>query len=127
MSARATVTEVLRDAHTGALVATVDAGFVDGIPDWIVRPDRVLNLPQSGFEVLVRGRRAPVLAIEAQTMTIDVSGIDGVSAGDEVTLFGSHLAGAPVLQEIADSIGTVGEEIVVRVGPRSPREYLVID
>ena len=127
MSARATVVEISRDAQTGAPVATIDAGFVDGIPDWIVRPGRVLNLPQPGFEVLVRGHRAPVLAINAQTSAIDVSAIEGVTVGDEVTLFGSHFVGAPVLQEIADAMGTVGEEIVVRVGPRSPREYLAND
>ena len=127
MSARATVTEISRDAHNGALIATIDAGFVDGIPDWIVRPERLLNLPQTGFEVLVRGHRAPVLAINAQTIEIDVSRSEGVTVGDEVTIFGSHLKGAPVLQEIADAIGTVGEELVVRVGPRAQREYLAND
>jgi alanine racemase len=46
-----------------------------------------------------------------------------VQTGDEVVVFGSHLRGEPVLQEWADALGTVGEEIVVRVGSRAEREY----
>jgi alanine racemase len=122
MSATADVINV--SSTEGMRVATLDAGFVDGIPDWVVRPGQKLQLPQAGFDVSVRGTRSPVLSVDAQTMTVDVTHIADIAVGDVATIFGSHFNQAPVLQEIADAIGTVGEEIVVRVGPRNEREYV---
>jgi alanine racemase len=40
--------------------------------------------------------------------------------GDEVTVFG---AGAASATDLAETIGTVGEEILVRVSPLVPRVY----
>jgi hypothetical protein len=60
----------------------------------------------------------------ADTMTVALGDTaSAVHAGDEAVIFGSHLRGEPVLQEWADALGTVGEEIVVRVGSRAQREY----
>jgi alanine racemase len=45
-------------------------------------------------------------------------------AGDEVVLFGSGEDGGPTAQDWAAATGTISYEIVARVGPRVPREYL---
>jgi len=66
----------------------------------LARDSRLANLPvgySDGYRraysnqgsVLVRGRRAPVLGrVTMNTTMVDVTDIPGVSAGDEVVLFG---------------------------------------
>jgi len=104
-------------------IAQIDAGYLDGIPDWVLVNGEPGVLPATGFEVSVRGARCPILGVDAQTITIDVSALQGkTQVGDTAVLFGSHLRGEPVLQEWADAIGTVGEEIVVRVGRANVRD-----
>ena len=48
----------------------------------------------------------------------------GVRLGDPVVIFGRAERGELTLQEWADALGTIGEELVVRVGPEVPRTYL---
>jgi alanine racemase len=45
----------------------------------------------------------------------------GVEPGDEVIVFG---AGSSSATDLAETIGTVGEEILVRVSPTVPREIV---
>lgn len=45
-------------------------------------------------------------------------------AGDLVTLFGPGTAGEPTAQDWAEAADTIAYEIVTRVGPRVPREYV---
>ena len=74
--------------------------------------------------MVVAGALFPVVDVSADTMTIALGKTGStVRVGDEAILFGSHLRGEPVLQEWADALGTVGEEIVVRVGSHAAREY----
>jgi alanine racemase len=51
---------------------------------------------------------------------IDVSGVENVRPGDEVTLFGE---GLPV-DEVAEKLGTINYEVVCAVGKRVPRVYI---
>lgn len=46
-----------------------------------------------------------------------------IGVGDVVTLFGDDGAGEPSLQEWADLLGTIGEEIAVRLSARIERRY----
>ena len=106
--------------------AVLDCGYLDGIPAWLLEAhgEATAALPRKGFDVVVGGVRCPVVEVTADTMTVALGKTGStVLAGDEVVLFGSHLRGEPVLQEWADALGTVGEEIVVRVGSRAEREY----
>ncbi|MCF8540426.1 MAG: alanine racemase [Aurantimicrobium sp.] len=124
MSALASVVRI--DDVDGQSVAVLDCGYLDGLPAWqIPHEDRSREtLPQAGFEVVIAGVRCPVLSVGADTMTVALpDAAQPVKAGDAVVVFGSHLRGEPVLQEWADALGTVGEEIVVRVGSRAEREY----
>lgn len=98
-----------RDAN----VATVPVGYADGYP-------RALS---SAADVLIRGRRCRV----AGNVTMDQLLVDcgdlAVAAGDEVVLLGEQGAQAITAEELAGAAGTVGYEIVARIGRRVPREY----
>ena len=124
MAAHAVILRV--DDIAGESFAVLDCGYLDGIPSWRCEADDGATgpLPRTGFDVVVAGERYPVVDLDADTMTVALGKTDSTfREGDEVVLFGSHLRGEPVLQEWADALGTVGEEIVVRVGSRAEREY----
>ena len=91
-------------------VATIPVGYADGYP-------RVLS--GKGY-MLINGQKAPILGNVCMDQTVvDVSGIDGVSIGTEVTLFGEELS-ADVLAEYCD---TIGYELVCGISRRVPRIY----
>lgn len=92
-------------------VATLPIGYADGYSR---------HLSNRG-EVLIRGRRAPIIGTICMDMCmIDVSGIEGVRPGDDVILFGD---GLPV-DEVADKAGTISYEVVSTMGKRLPRVYV---
>lgn len=125
MSARARVVDV--GEESGRTHAVIDAGYLDGLPAWNVPSVAGIThgLPRAGFEVVIRGRRHPILRVASDHIVSDITeDAAALRAGDEAILFGSHLRGEPVLQEWADATGTVGEEIVVRVGRGSERQYV---
>jgi alanine racemase len=123
MSAHASVVQV--DDVDGQSVAVLDCGYLDGLPAWrLASVGSNEKLPKTGYDVVIAGVRCPVLSVDADTMTVALRDtVSPVQVGDEAVVFGSHLRGEPVLQEWADALGTVGEEIVVRVGLRAEREY----
>ena len=89
-------------------LATVSVGYADGYP-------RALS---NKGEVLIKGKRAKIVGrVCMDQMVVDISHIDGVVMGDEVTLFGKDL---PV-DEIAQLCGTINYEIVCGVSKRVPR------
>jgi alanine racemase len=98
-------------------VAVVPAGYADGLDT---------RLGGRG-QVLVRGRRAPIVgAVSMDMITIDVSDHGEVQPGDEVVLLGKQ--GDQSWQridarEVAASIGTIPWEIVCRLGTRIERQY----
>ena len=57
-----------------------------------------------------------------QTM-LDVTGIEDVKIGDEVTVFGTGKNGEPTADTIAQNTGTINYEVVCIVGKRVPRIY----
>jgi alanine racemase len=54
---------------------------------------------------------------------VDLEG-DLAEPGDEVLLFGPGTHGEPTAQDWAEACGTIGYEIVTRIGPRVPRRYV---
>ena len=100
-----------------ATIAVVPAGYADGLD---------LRLAQGG-QVLIRGRRAPIVgAVSMDMITVDVTAVDAVQPGDEVVLIGCQ--GAETWQQIdvremAAVIGTIPYEIVCRIGARIERQY----
>ena len=104
-------------ASTPATIGVVPAGHADGLD---------LRLEGRG-QVLIRGRRAPIVgAVSMDMMTVDVTGLGDVQPGDEVVIIGSQ--GAESWQridvrEMAAVIGTTPYEVVCRVGARIERQY----
>jgi len=94
-------------------IAIVPAGYADGLDT---------RLSGRG-NVLVRGRRVPIVGSVCMDMImIDVTGLD-VSPGDEVVLIGKQEHDEISAREIAAAIGTIPWEIVCRLGSRISRTY----
>ena len=94
-------------------IAIVPAGYADGLD---------LRLAGRG-NVLIRGRRAPIVGSVCMDMLMaDVTGLD-VSPGDEVVIIGSQGADRIDVREMAAQIGTIPYEILCRIGSRIERLY----
>lgn len=101
-------------AERDTTLALVPAGYADGIP-------RSLS---GRFEVLLAGRRRPVVGRVCMDQIIVDCGADPVSEGDIVTLFGTGEHGEPTATEWADLLGTIDYEIVTNMyRPRVSRVY----
>lgn len=97
------------------LIATIPAGYADGL-------NRLLS---SKGEVLVRGKKVPVLGRVCMDLTmIDVTSVDGVSVHDEVVIIGSQGDETISADEIAGKTGTINYEVVTSIAPRVPRKIL---
>jgi alanine racemase len=96
-----------------ARVATLPIGYADGYPRHI-----------RGAEVLIRGRRAPVVgAVCMDMMMVDVSRVPGVSVGDIVTLIGRNEGSAITADQVAGWADTANYEILCGISKRVPRIY----
>lgn len=74
---------------------------------------------------MVRGRLAPVVGTVSMDQTmIDITAAGNVKPGDEVTLWGGPQEGAPDVMELAERAGTIGYELLTRVGNSIPRTYV---
>ena len=93
--------------HTDAGHAVLAIGAVDGL---LTRP--------GPLEATVGGRRVPVSIGLNETHVHEP-----LPVGAVVTLFGREERGEPTLQDWADALGTIGEEIVVRLTPAIERRY----
>ena len=90
-------------------VAVVTIGYADGYPR---------QLSQKA-DVLIRGKRAPVLGRVCMDMLMaDVTDIPGAEVGDTVTLFGTDGGETITADELAEKIGTIGYEIVCGISRR---------
>jgi alanine racemase len=93
-------------------VATVPIGYADGVPR---------RLFETGGEVLVGGRRHPIVgAVTMDQLMVDV-GDDAVAVGDEVVLIGEQEGERVTAEEWADRLGTIGYEVVCGVSKRIAR------
>lgn len=81
-------------------------------------------LSQGGY-VRVRGHRAPVAGrISMDHLTVDVTDVPGAAEGDEVLLWGRGGPGDDGgidVMELAERAGTIGYELLTRVGGRIRR------
>jgi alanine racemase len=97
-------------------VATLAAGYADGY---------MRSLADRGAELLVRGRRHPLLGrVTMDQMMIDVSDAPEVSVGDEVVLLGRQGGAEISAAEVAERAGTIAWEIFTGLSPRVTRVYL---
>jgi alanine racemase len=96
-------------------VATVPIGYADGV---------ARRLSETGGEVLVRGRRRPIVGVVTMDQLMVDCGDDAVERGDEVVLIGEQGPERVSADEWAQRLGTIAYEIVCGVGPRVPRRYV---
>ena len=93
-------------------IATISAGYADGLP---------LALTNRGF-VFIGGRRCPIVGrISMDYATVDVTGVEGVKAGDEVICFGRCGKDAITPDDWAALKGTHAYDIICSLGNRVQR------
>jgi len=103
-------------ADSPRTIAVVPAGYADGLDT---------RLSGRG-QVLVRGRRVPVVgAVSMDMITVDVTGLD-VAPGDEVVILGRQ--GEESWQqidarELGAAVGMIPWEVLCRLGSRIERVY----
>ena len=77
-----------------------------------------------GGEVMVRGRRAPVVGAICMDLTmIDLTEVPGARIGDEVILWGGAGEAMISVNDVARLAQTISYEMLCTVGRRVPRVY----
>jgi alanine racemase len=97
-----------------ATTAVIPLGYADGIPR---------NASNVG-PVFAAGKRRTVAGRVCMDQFVLDLGADAASEGDEAILFGSGEDGIALAEDWAEVTGTIGYEIVTRLGPRVTRVYL---
>lgn len=91
-------------------IATVSAGYADGVP----------RLLSNRGHVLIHGKKAPIVGrVCMDQLCVDVTGIENVKMGDTVTIFGEGLSA----DEVAAAAETISYELVCGITKRVPRVY----
>lgn len=94
-------------------IATIPVGYADGFR----------RSPYSWREVLIRGKRAPVVGRVCMDYTmIDVTDLADVTQGDPVVLIGKQGHDCITVEEVAAWLKTSNYEVVSAILPRVPRE-----
>ncbi|MEI7593527.1 MAG: alanine racemase [Actinomycetes bacterium] len=95
-------------------VATVQIGYADGVPR---------RLSAVGGEVLIGGRRHPMVGtVTMDHLMVDCNG-EPVAVGDPVVLIGRQGDEVITAEEWAVPLDTIAYEIICGIGPRVPRVY----
>lgn len=93
-------------------IAILPVGYADGFR----------RSPRTWREVLVKGRRAPLVGrVSMDQCAINVSHIPNVRQGDEVVLIGQQGSERITAEEVADWLGTINYEVVSELLARIPR------
>jgi alanine racemase len=95
-------------------VATVPVGYADGYS----------RLLAGNASVLIGGRRMPVAGAVTMDQILVDCGDGPVEPGDEVVLLGAQGGERIAAEEVAGWMGTIGYEVVCRIGERVPRIHI---
>jgi alanine racemase len=103
---------------------------------WIAeRPSRIAVLPvgygdgylrgsQPGGQVLVRGRRLPLVGrVSMDAVTVDVTDLAGLGYAEEFVLMGAQGAENISAGELARRRNTIAREVLAAMAPRLTRVY----
>lgn len=94
-------------------IATLGVGYADGYQR---------HLSNRGAQVLIRGRRCPVLGrVTMDQILVDVTALPEIAAGEEVVLLGRQGSEEILAAELAEKSGTIPWEIFTSVGRRVER------
>jgi alanine racemase len=118
MAKRLPAGEGLSYGHTyrlerDAMIATVPVGYADGY-------SRTLS---NVADVLIGGRRRPVVGSVTMDQLLVDCGDDPVEPGADVVLLGDQGEEEITADEVAERRGTISYEVITSVGARVPREY----
>lgn len=94
-------------------VALIPLGYADGVP----------RAASNVAEVWLGGRRHRISGRVCMDQFVVDVGDQDVRAGDEVVLFGPGGHGEPTAEDWAAAVGSIGYEVVTRIGVRVPRRY----
>ncbi|MGH7931709.1 MAG: alanine racemase [Candidatus Binataceae bacterium] len=97
-----------------SVIGVLPVGYADGYRRGL----------QHGGEVMIRGRRAPIIGAVCMDLTmIDLTDICGAAAGDEVILWGGAGEAMISVNDVARLAQTISYEMLSTVGRRVPRVY----
>ena len=98
-------------AQRNSVIATVGIGYGDGYP----------RHAGNGTPVSINGEIAPLVGrVSMDSITVDVTDLKPVQAGDDAILWGPQLSAAL----IAEHAGTISYELFTAIGHRVPRQYI---
>ncbi len=94
--------------------ATLSIGYADGIRR---------ELSSNGFVTFAEGRAPIIGRVCMDVIVVDVTELDGVTAGSVATVIGGPANGPTGLRAVADRCGTITYEILTGLSRRLPRRY----
>ena len=98
-----------------ATIATLPIGYADGVQR---------RLWKVGGEVLIGGKRCPIVGVVTMDQLMVNCGDADVQIGDHAILIGAQGSQSISANEIAVKLETIGYEIVCGISARVPRKYL---
>lgn len=96
-------------------VATLPLGYADGVPR---------RLHSVGGEVLLGGRRRPIVGVVTMDQLMVDCGDDRVEVGDAAVLIGTQGGLTIRAEDWAERLGTIGYEVVCGISARIERRYI---
>ena len=96
-------------------VATVPVGYADGYSR---------NLSNNAEMLIGEEKVSQIGRICMDQCMIDVTKVNNINVGDEVTLFGGEGDQKVTVDDIAERLGTINYEVTCAVGRRVPRIYI---
>lgn len=95
-------------------IATIPVGYADGLNR---------HLGNGAWEMIVAGKRAKTIGnICMDSCMIDITGIEGIEEGDEVTIFSAERGNTAA--DMAAVLGTIPYEVLTSVAKRVKRIYI---
>jgi alanine racemase len=95
-------------------IAVLPVGYADGF----------LRTLSNKAQVLIKGQRARIIGRVCMNLCMaDITGIDGVQAGDQVVILGSQGAETITADEIAAWMGTISYEVLCLFGNNNERTF----
>ena len=98
-----------------ATIATLPIGYADGVQR---------RLWKVGGEVLIGGKRCPIVGVVTMDQLMVNCGDADVQIGDHAILIGAQGSQSISANEVAAKLETIGYEIVCGISARIPRKYL---
>lgn len=101
-------------APRDSVIGVLAVGYADGYRRGL----------QHGGEVMIRGRRAPIVGAVCMDLTmVDLTDVPGVEIGDEAILWGGTGEAMISVNDVARLAQTISYEMLCTVGRRVPRIY----